>query len=76
MPLYLSVLDLSPSEQRGLYVAVRYGTESGVYALFLPLFGLLSTHFTPHVIFYAGAMLAALSGIVLFNVAEGRKTAE
>jgi MFS family permease len=76
MPLYLSVLDLSPSEQRGLYVAVRYGTESGVYALFLPLFGYFSTHFTPHVIFYAGAMLAALSGIVLFNVAEGRKTVE
>ena len=76
MPLYLSVLDLSPSEQRGLYVAVRYGTESGVYALFLPLFGYCSTHFTPHVIFYAGAVLAALSGIVLFNIAEGQKTAE
>ncbi len=72
MPLYLSVLDLSPSDQRGLYVAVRYGTESGVYALFLPLFGYCSTHFPPHVIFYAGAVLAALAGAVLFRVAEGR----
>jgi hypothetical protein len=68
----LSVLDLSPSDQRGLYVAVRYGTESGVYALFLPLFGYCSTHFPPHVIFYAGAVLAALAGAVLFRVAEGR----
>ncbi len=76
MPLYLSVLDLSPSDQRGLYVAVRYGTESGVYALFLPLFGYCSTHFAPHVIFYAGAVLAALAGAVLFRVAEGRTAAD
>ncbi len=76
MPLYLSVLDLSPSDQRGLYVAVRYGTESGVYALFLPLFGYCSTHFAPHVIFYAGAVLAALAGAVLFRVAEGRTAVE
>jgi MFS family permease len=73
MPLYLSVLELSPPEQRGLYVAVRYGTESGVYALFLPLFGFCSMHFVPHVIFYTGALLAALAGLVLFCVAEGKK---
>jgi len=72
MPLFLSVLDLSPPESRGAYVAVRYGTESLVYAGFLPLFGLLSTTFRPAVIFYAGAALCLLAGGILFRVGLGR----
>jgi MFS family permease len=66
MPLYLSVLDLSPADRRGFYVAVRYGTESAVYMVCLPLFGFVSTHTSPHVIFYAG--------VILFRVAERRLT--
>jgi MFS family permease len=69
MPLYLSVIDLSPADRRGFYVAVRYGTESAVYMLFLPLFGFISTVTAPHIIFYAGAALAGLAGIILFRVA-------
>lgn len=72
MPLYLSVIDLSPADGRGFYVAVRYGTESAVYTLFLPLFGFLSTTTSPHVLFYLGAGLALLAGVVLFRVAERR----
>lgn len=74
MPLYLSVIDLSPTDGRGFYVAVRYGTESAVYMLFLPLAGFVSTNTAPHVIFYSGAAFAALAGFVLFRVAERRLT--
>lgn len=74
MPLYLSVIDLSPTDGRGFYVAVRYGTESAVYMLFLPLFGFVSTNTAPHVIFFAGAAMAALAGLVIFRVAERRLT--
>ena len=44
----------------------------GLYAAFLPLFGFLSTALAPAVIFYLGACLCALAGLVLHRVALGR----
>lgn len=72
MPLFLSVMDLSPPDLRGTYAAIRYGTEGLVYAVLLPAFGFASTRFSPHPVFYVGAVLCAVAGLVLYGVADGR----